>query len=101
MLTGATTQANASAPVVDEFSGYTACSRDDKYNILQNGTMTIDDGTAVCRPTTAATAHWQLNGSTLLFDTDTFTVKSFDCKTMVLVTSYRPGQIDTKYFTRQ
>ncbi len=101
MLTDATYQLTPSSPVIDEFSTYVPCSKDDKITFKGNGTVVVDDGATVCTPTTAGTAKWSLNGKTLILGTDTYTVKSFDCKVLVIATSYSPGEIDTKYLTRQ
>ncbi|MBS3921519.1 MAG: lipocalin family protein [Nitrosarchaeum sp.] len=102
MLTGSTYQM-PSSPVVDDFPTFVACSKDDKMIIKSDGTVVIDDAGTVCNPTTAVTAQWSLNSNTLILGTTngtTYTVKSFDCKGMTLVTSWSPGEINTKIFTR-
>ena len=69
------------------------CEKDDLLTFKTDGTYETLDAAIVCTPPNDEIGDWNLSGSTLVVDGEPVTIKSFNCKTLVLVTSeiFIPG----------
>ena len=88
-ITAMTYKANASAAEIDYLNTIfpDACERDDIYTFNTNGTYTIADVGVVCSPPGGYNGTWALSGNTMTIDGSPATVASFDCKTLVIITT--------------
>jgi hypothetical protein len=81
-------KASASAAEIDLFSSMQACAKDDTYELSAGGGYNTADAGINCGipPAPPALNGWEINaaGSILVMGDETFTVKSFDCKNLVL-----------------
>jgi len=71
----------------DLYAAMEACEKDDVITLKTNGTYESQDLGTVCNPTNDDSGTWSYSGSNLLIDGDAVTIKSFNCKSLVLVTS--------------
>ena len=71
----------------DLYAAMEACEKDDVITLKTNGTYEAKDLGAVCSPSNDDSGTWSYSGSGLMLDGEPVTVKSFNCKTLVLVTS--------------
>jgi hypothetical protein len=105
-VTGSTFQANANAPVEDDYATWDACEKDDLF-VFGNGTLTSSEGATSCTPPADPfSANWTLSGTTLNLDVAGFTVsgtvESFTCNSMVFkVSDPADNSISRTTFTRQ
>lgn len=76
-------------PEMDVTSSIDDCSRDDIQTLLVNGTYTITDAGVQCSPTTTDSGTWSLqNTTTILIDSDPFTIKSWDGDKLEITETY-------------
>jgi len=62
------------------------CEKDDLINLKTNSTYEITEGTINCTPPSdPISGSWSIPGSNLILEGESSTIKSFDCKTLVLV----------------
>lgn len=105
-VTAVTSQANAQAPVVDEYTISEPCEKDDLF-VFGNGTFTSSEGATSCNPPTETfTANWTLAGSQLTLSvmgiSISGTVESFNCNSMVFkVVDQTDNSITKVTYTRQ
>ena len=70
---------------VDLFPGADACQKDDQVRFNSDSTVDFIDAGAACSPANNSTEDWQLpSSSTLIIAGESYTVKSFDGKTLVI-----------------
>jgi hypothetical protein len=70
---------------IDVFNSVDACSRDNIYSFLANGSFITSDGIVACNPSDAATGTWILNGNTLsLNGSESYMVSDYNCNSMKL-----------------
>jgi len=69
----------------DEYALREACEKDDLIVLNSNNTYNATDAGIACAPPNDDSGSWSLSGSTLTIDGDPVTIKSFDCKTLVLI----------------
>ncbi len=106
--TGSTTQANAQAPIVDDFATWDACEKDDLVTLSAGGVFTTSEGATSCNPPTdPISANWTLTGNSLVislmgFTLPAATISDFTCNgfkiTNVDATS---GEITVTTLTKQ
>jgi len=70
---------------VDEYALRDACEKDDLLVLNSNNTYNATDAGIACSPPSEDSGSWSLSGSNLTIDGDPVTIKSFDCKTLVLI----------------
>lgn len=63
------------------------CDLDDVITLNSNNTYQVADLGVVCTPANDETGSWSVSGSTLTIDGEPATIKSFNCKTLVAVTT--------------
>lgn len=63
------------------------CEVDDVITFSANSSYQVTDQGVACSPTNDDSGNWSLSGSTLTIDGEPTTIKSFNCKTLVLVTT--------------
>ena len=87
----------------DEYALREACEKDDLIVLNSNNTYNATDAGIACAPPNDDSGNWGLSGSTLTIDGDQVTIKSFDCKTLVLVQSNldSPGDLLTITLQKQ
>jgi len=61
-----------------------ACQRDDSVALCVDGKYVYHDAGLVCSPPRDTTGTWSPVGATLILDGTVTTVKSFDCKALIL-----------------
>jgi hypothetical protein len=62
------------------------CEKDDLMNLKTNSTYEITEGAITCTPPNAPiSGSWSISGSNLVLEGESNTIKSFDCKTLVLI----------------
>jgi len=86
-ITGATYKASASAAETDYFFILfpDVCQRDDVYTFKTDGSYQRKDAGTVCSPNGDDVGTWSVSGNTMMIDGDPTTIKSFDCKNLVIV----------------
>ena len=105
--TGATTQANAQAPIVDDYATWDACEKDDLVTFSTGGVFTTSEGATSCTPPTDAfTGNWTLSGNTLTFSflgfSSSATITDFTCNGFKIRTvDSTTGEITVSTVTRQ
>jgi hypothetical protein len=62
---------------------YSACERDDVYNLNVNGTYTYVDAGTVCTPSGNDNGTWSVSGNTLTIDGSPNNIDAFDCSSLV------------------
>jgi hypothetical protein len=83
-FTAETTKSGTSASV-DEFASLDACEKDDLVKINSDASIDFIDAGTVCTPPNNDTTTWSLpNSTTFLIGGDSYTIKSFDGKTLIL-----------------
>ncbi len=97
--TADTYQATANSPVIDELAREQPCDRDDILTLKYDGKYTWTDGVLVCG--TRPNGTWSLKGNSMTIDGSIATVKSFDCKTLVISTPSGTYPIEITTFSRQ
>ena len=75
------------SPEEDLFPDSEPCDRDDVVTYKTDNTYEVADLGLICQPSNDETGLWSVSGSTLIFDGDAATIKSFDCNTLVLRSS--------------
>ena len=105
-LTAATHKASATAAEVDCFKEpiFIPCEKDDTFTFNANGSYVQADIGIICSPSGNDDGSWELLGPTsILLDGDIITIKSFDCKNLILATPnvYIPGDTLKITLTRQ
>ncbi len=105
--TGATTQANAQAQIVDDYATWDACEKDDLVTFSAGNILTSSEGLTSCNPPTDPfSANWSLSGNTLSISFMGFainsTISEFTCNGFKL-TSVDPisGEITVSTVTKQ
>ena len=63
------------------------CDLDDVITLNTNNSYQVADRGVTCNPSNDESGSWSLNGSTLTIDGEPATIKSFNCKTLVAVTT--------------
>ena len=63
------------------------CEIDDVITFNTNNTYEVADLGIACSPTNDDSGTWSVSGSTLTIDGESTTIKSFNCKTLVAVTT--------------
>jgi hypothetical protein len=69
----------------DALADLEPCEKDDLQTFKTDGTYEAKDAGTVCDPSTDDAGTWSVSGTNLIIDGDPVTIKSFDCKTLVLV----------------
>ena len=65
-ITALTTQANAQAPVVDEYATWDACEKDDLISFSAGNIFNETEGATSCNPPTSPfSSNWALSGNIL------------------------------------
>jgi Lipocalin-like domain len=75
-------------PTADPYDIYAVmspCEKDDLIILNTNNTCDRTEGEILCSPPRDESGNWSISGSTLNIDDAPATIKSFDCKTLVLV----------------
>lgn len=105
--TGATTQANAQAPIVDDYATWDACEKDDLITFSAGNVLNSVEGATSCNPPSDPfSANWALSGNTLTISLMGFainsTISDFTCNGFKL-TSVDPtsGEITVSTVTKQ
>lgn len=81
-------KASAGAAETDVLATYLdACERDDISVLNANGTLTYTDAGTKCSPAGDYSSTWSVTGSTIVIDSDSYTIQSFDCTTLVVTSS--------------
>lgn len=85
-ITTYTYKASPSSPEQDYTNVFlpNSCERDDLVTLTTDGKYVYTDAGMVCSPPRDTTGTWSLLGATLILDGTVTTVKSFDCKTLIL-----------------
>lgn len=80
---------SASSPETDYYPVLfpDACERDDVLTFNVNGTYQKTDERVVCSPPENDNGTWALSGNTMTVNGDLNTIESFDCKTLVVVST--------------
>lgn len=105
--TGATTQANAQAPIVDDYATWDACEKDDLVTFSAGGVFTTSEGVTSCTPPTDPfTGNWALSGNTLTFSfmgfSSSATITDFTCNGFKIKTvDSSTGEITISTVTKQ
>lgn len=88
-FTAYTYKQNPTSPDQDYFNVIfpNACERDDILTFNSNGNWTLTDAGVICSPANSDNGLWSLSGNTMNVDGDLSTIESFDCKTLVMVSS--------------
>jgi hypothetical protein len=63
------------------------CQRDNVYTFQTDGTYQFKDSGAACSPPGNRNGTWSINGNSMVVDSDTTGIESFDCKTLVFFSS--------------
>lgn len=63
------------------------CERDDVFSFNSNGNYAVADVGVVCSPSGGYSGTWSLSGNSMNVDGDIYTIESFNCKTLVLVSN--------------
>jgi hypothetical protein len=87
-ITASTYQANAQSTLIDDYSSWNACEKDDLF-VFANGTLTSSEGAISCNPPTDPfNAIWSLNGNQFTISLSgisfSYTVEFFSCNQIVL-----------------
>jgi hypothetical protein len=69
----------------DQYALKDACEKDDLLVLNSNNTYNATDAGIACSPPNDESGSWSLSGSNLTIDGEPVTIKSFDCKTLVLI----------------
>ncbi|MEP6674523.1 MAG: hypothetical protein ABJA78_05195 [Ferruginibacter sp.] len=94
-ITGLVRRLNPLSENIDLFSSYPACQKDDVIQFMANGTYKYIDAGTRCSPYDSQPDPWSIIGANQMhFDGELFTVKSFDCNTLVIYKIDAP-QINT------
>jgi len=105
--TGATTQANAQAPIVDDYATWDACEKDDLVTFSAGNILTTNEGATSCNPPTDPfSANWALSGNTLTISFMGFasnaTISDFTCNGFKITTvDATTGEISVSTVTKQ
>jgi hypothetical protein len=82
------TAKQGSAATVDLFLSADACQKDDLVEFKADSSVNFIDAGMVCSPAHNSTVDWDLpNSSTLIVSGDSYKVKSFDGKTLMITFS--------------
>ena len=105
--TGATTQANAQAPIVDDYATWDACEKDDLITFSAGGVISSSEGATSCNPPTDPfTANWTLTGNNLNISfmgitLPASTISDFTCNGFKITSVDDTGEITVTTVTRQ
>lgn len=104
-ITAVAYKANTSATEVDFYQQFfpEPCDRDDILTFNVNGTWVQKDAGIVCSPSNDDNGSWSVTGQTMFVDGDAATIKSFNCKQLVLTNIISPstGEQFTITLTKQ
>jgi hypothetical protein len=107
-ITGYTTQANAQAPIVDDYATWPACEKDDLVTLSAGGVFTTSEGVISCTPPTdPISANWTLAGNSLVisymgFALPAATISDFTCNGFKMTSvDATNGEIDVTTLTKQ
>jgi hypothetical protein len=64
-----------------------ACDLDDVISLNGDNSYHLSDLGIVCTPPNDESGYWYVNGTSLTISSDLATIKSFNCKTLVLVST--------------
>lgn len=79
---------------------YEDCELDDTNELKTDGTFVYTDAGVTCSTNNNETGTWSISGSTLILNSGTSTIESFDCKHLVV--TYLSGSDTIKEtYTRQ
>ena len=86
-----TYQSSPGAPATDQFSNLPGCEKDDNIVLDADGSLSFVDAGINCGipPEPGSASSWTLenNNTILKFGDQQFSIKSFDCKQLVIVES--------------
>lgn len=75
---------NAQTPVVDDFTTYDACEKDDILTFNSNGNWTLTEGATSCNPANSDDGSWSLVGSIFTVDGESLIISNFSCTEFTL-----------------
>jgi hypothetical protein len=106
--TAATTQANAQAPIVDDYATWDACEKDDLITFSAGNVLSSSEGATSCNPPTDPfSATWTLTGNSLVisylgFVLPAATISDFTCNGFKITTvDQTSGEISVTTVTKQ
>ena len=106
--TAATTQANAQAPIVDDYATWDACEKDDLITFAAGGIISSTEGATSCNPPTDPfTANYTLTGNSLNisymgFTLPAATISDFTCNGFKITSiDQTSGEISVTTVTKQ
>jgi len=106
--TGATTQADAQSPIVDDYATWDACEKDDLITLSAGGIFATSEGATSCTPPTdPISANWTLSGSNLIItymgiSLPAVTISDFTCNSFKITSvDATTGEISVSTLTRQ
>jgi hypothetical protein len=86
-VTGNTYKQTPTSPEENLMDDAQPCDLDDVITFNTNDTYQVADQGVACSPTNDDAGTWSLSGSTLTIDGEPTTIKSFNCKTLVAVST--------------
>ena len=106
--TASTTQANAQAPIVNDYATWDACEKDDLITFSAGNVLSFSEGATSCNPPTDPfSATWTLTGNSLVISFMGFvlpaaTISDFTCNSFKITNiDATTGEISVTTVTKQ